>query len=656
MKSELHRLVTESQMNEMGIRRVERLSGSHIGQQRQQTVDLQRRTSNQPQRRSYEEVALELRKALKNVTRREITFEVPAGSRTYFVMFPQEIAALMTELKGIDESRFVSEFGRWRQAYPNSSEAIHFNTEAPSGFQRSHFPNGGIPPYLRNIKLGYKMYRALLHKAGYLSSNSAGTREKDKTWGSLLSFKQNPDGTPSDDDAYAIIGPSNWMAIDKEYRQSNVINRTMDFIEQSVGFSNTRPDRFDMDDELIAMLPDEFLTKLNRDYLVSLKNENRITEERFNSIRAATAEADRLAAERQRARDEEERQRRAERERAQRAQHAARIAQYGADLDADWGIGDFIVVRDYLLQDYSTLPIRQVVHQDGNTYYAAYIRDAIRIANNEITYREAADVRTTNSKPSWVKVNIENIPDLDRVNLQPEEKRFISDQMNPERRAERERLRAEQEQEQARRDAEANAERSRNEQTYGAQLGSQNDLTVAMRNRTELPNFRLINAFKSGSAVQVIALTPQQSQASVTRTTDVFVPVIRVGRNYKPAGLDTIRRNSNQIGLLNLVTGHIIDAPVAGLNVQYHVLLPVSRDDKRQVRAGDTFYIANHRNVFGLLSKAQYGTRNTQDQPFIYMNVFGSAERPTAVRIDLLRKLSAPINFTDLVGGAGGNQ
>jgi hypothetical protein len=105
-----------------------------------------------------------------------------------------------------------------------------------------------------------------------------------------------------------------------------------------------------------------------------------------------------------------------------------------------------------------------------------------------------------------------------------------------------------------------------------------------------------------------------------------------------------------------LVTGHLIQAPVSGLDIQYHILSDVSRDDKRQVRGGDTFYVANHRNVFGVVSKAEYGTRNTQDQPFIYMNVFGSSQRPTAVRIDLLRKLSAPISFTDLVGGAGGNQ
>lgn len=656
MKSELHKLITESNMNEMGIRRVERLSGSHIGTQRQQTVDLQRRSANQPQRRPYEEVAIELRKALKAITRRDITFENPAGSRVYYVMFPQEVAALMQELKQIDSNRFDSEFGNWRQVNPTSSTAIQFNIEGPSGFQRSHFPNGGIPTYLRNIKLGYKMYRALLHRAGYLSSNSAGTREKDKTWGSLLSYKANADGTPSDDDAHAIIGPSNWMAIDKELAQNTKISRAMDFIEQSVGFSNTSPDRFDIDDELLALLPDAFLVKLKKAYLTQLKDDGRLSEERFATIRNANAEAERLEAERLARREQEEREARASRERDLRARFADRIRQYGADLDADWSVGDYIVVRDYLLQDYQTLPIRQVVHRDGNTYHAAYVRDAIRIANGEMTYRNANDVRTTNSKPSWVKVNIEEIPDLDRVNLQPEEKEFLRNQMNPERRAERERQRVEREREQAQRDAEANADRRSNEQTYGPALTSQALLNDAIAARGGVENARLLNMLKSGQNVQVIAMTPAQVTASTSRSTDVFAPIIRVGRSYKPASLENIRRNSNNIALINTVTGHIIEAPVSGLDLQYYILMEVSRDDKRQVRGGDAFYVANHRNAFGVLSKAEYGTRNTIDQPFIYMRVFGGAQRPTAVRIDLLRKLSRPISFTDLVGGADGNQ
>jgi hypothetical protein len=656
MKSELHKLLTESQMNEMGIRRVERLAGSHIGQQRQQTVDVQRRTANQPQRRSYEEVSIELRKALKNVTRREIRFENPAGSRNYYVMFPEEIVALMTELKAIDESRFISEFGRWRQAYPGNSDAIYFNTEGPSGFQRSHFPNGGIPPFLRNIKLGFKMYRALLATAGYLSSNSAGTREKDKTWGSLLSYKENPDGSPSDDDAHAVIGPANWMAIDKELRESTKISRAMDFIEQAVGFGNTRPDRFDIDDELLALLPDPFLSRLNRAYLTQLKDEGRLTPERFNAIRSATAEAERLEAERQEAREREEIARRAERERELRTRFASRISQYGADLDADWNVGDFVVVRDYLLQNYDTLPIRQVVHREGGTYYAAYIRDAIRIAQGQITYNNANDVRTTSTKANWVKVNIEDIADLDRVNLQPEEKRFIQDQLNPEVRAERERQRVAKERQQAEQDAQANADRSRNEQTYGPSIDSQTSFNDAVNNRQNLDNIRILNQFKSGNSVQVIAMTPQQAQASATRSTDVFVPCVLVGRTFRPVSLEQIRQNSNRIALINLVTGHTIAAPVSGLNLQYYVLNEVTRDDKRQVRGGDTFYVANHRNVFGLLSKAEYGTRNTSDQAFIYMNVFGRSQRSTAVRIDLLRKLSRPYSFTDLVDGGYENQ
>ena len=183
-------------VDEMGVKRPERLSGSHIGRVRQGTVDRRAQTANQPVRRTYAEVAVELTRAFKNIVRTDITMENPNNSRKYYPKLPAPIVALLREVKQLDEARTKNDFGRWRDIYPTSNDAIYFETNGPDSFQRSHFPNDGIPPALRGTGLGYKLYRTLLKYAGYISSNSSGSSEKDKAWGSMLDYKANPDGTP----------------------------------------------------------------------------------------------------------------------------------------------------------------------------------------------------------------------------------------------------------------------------------------------------------------------------------------------------------------------------------------------------------------------------------------------------------------------------
>jgi len=656
MKSELHKLLTESQMNEMGIRRVERLSGSHIGRERQQSVDYAAARANQPQTRAYEEIASELRKALRNVRRVDIQMEKPAGGRYYYPKFPRDIVTLFEEIKRVNESRMRNDFGKWRDVYPGDNGAIHFATDSPSDFQRSHFPDGGIPASLRGIGLGYKLYRALLATAGYISSNPSGTREKDKAWGSLLSYKQNPDGTPSEDDAHAIIGPGNWMAIDKTVSNSTKVSRAMDFIQQRIGFDSTKPDQFDMDDELLALMPDAFLSQLKERYLRSLVADGRISQEKFDTINAARSEAQRLEAERQTRREAEERERRERQERDLITRYASRIAQYGADLSADWEVGDFVVLRSYLLQDYDSLPIRQVAHRDGNRYTAVSIADSIRIANGEMTWRDAGDTRTTNTKAEWVKVNLEDIPDLDRVNLRSNEKDYVRTLISPERQAELARQRAEQERERLERESRENAERAANASTYGDAYSNSAEVYTALENRGGLPNIAMVKAVRAQNPM-LIAMTDDQLRKSAVSTVDVYVPVIVMGRSVRVATPENFQHPvvSQAIKLLNMVNGFLVEPPLAGLSLKFFTLTPATRDDKRQVRAGDSFYIADHRNVYGVVSKAAYGTRNRADQPFIYMNVT-PASRPFSIRVDMLRKLSAPMTIAQLTGADGGNQ
>jgi hypothetical protein len=642
-------MVNESALNkdglvdEMGVKRPERLTGSEMGAIRQSSIRRQQELANRPQRRSFNVVAGELETALKNIRRLEITMEKPANSRKYFPKFPEQIVSLMRELKEIDENRFLSNFGKWKDLYPNDTDStIHFRTEAPSDFQRSHFPNGGIPPSLRGVGLGYKLYRTLLKYAGYISSNRSGTTEKDKAWGSMLEYKANPDGSPSEDDAHAIIGPSNWMALDKQtLSNSQKAEVAMNFITNVVGLSRTKEDRFDMDDELLELLPDEFLTRLDSTYLDKLVADDRLSAARRAAIDDARTEAQRLERERQQREETERRERQAREEAETRRRLASRIATFGADPEADWEIGDFIVVKQYLYQDGYAVPIRRVVARNGRTYVAVKVRDAIAIDQGTLTPEEANDTRTTSDKSSWVKVNIDQIPNLDNVNLQPDEKAYLRNFMDPDTVRRREEERAQSERERLERERQANADRAASEQTFGPLPSTAIELKRAVEARPNLANIETLKKMRTGDFVKFIVLAPQQvSQLRGYQGIPVFAAYEMDGRQRRPVNsVDALTENNPNLVLVNMVTGHTIQPPFAGLGMVAYTLEPVTEEDKLRARGGDHYYIANHQNNYGILAKCDYTTRNTANQPFIYMVTFGAGQRSTAVRLDLLRKI-----------------
>ena len=637
-------------VKEMGVKRPERLSGSQMGRIRQSSIDRAAQLANRPQTRQFEEVALELKRAIKGVRRLDITMDHPANTRNYYPQFPQPIVDLMTELWSIDRSRAASEFWKWRDMYPGDSDAIHFRTEGPSDNQRSHFPNNGIPSMLRGTGLGYKLYRTLLKYAGYLSSNTSGTTEKDRAWGSLLAYKSNPDGTPSEDDAHAIIGPSNWMAIDKQTLSTARKVEAAERFIRSINLSNTMPDRFDMDDELISILSDEFLSEFKTEYLTYLKQEGRITEERYDTIISQRGEAQRREQERQERQERERREQLAAQEAETRRQMAARIERFGAKPDEDWTVGDFIVVKSYLYQEFDALPIRRVVSVDGRNYKAAKISDCIRLDRGEITPANLSDARTTSTKSDWVKVDITAIPDLSNVNLSREEKDYIKNRLNPqeiEARAEAERTAANQRIEAGR---EENAERAENlDNTLGIFPASGLDLKRMITiTRPTLGGIELLKKLRSGNFTSIIVLGEEQRRLFRNSWgVPAFVPFRELGRGrIAPVDdIDVLTTGARGYKLINAVTGHIVEAPFTGLGLMAYPLAEVTFEDKMRARAGDHFYVANHQNNWGIVAPCDYGTRNTSDQKFIYVKAFGLGQRSVAVRLDMLRKLGAPVSL-----------
>jgi hypothetical protein len=638
----------DKMVDEMGIKAPERLSGSSMGRIRQQTITHNAQRSAAPPARDFMEIAVELKRALKTISRMDITMETPPGTRDYYPKFPDQIVALMRELSAIDRSRFQNEFGKWRDLNPTDTDAIKMRTDSPSDSQRSHFPNSGIPSGLRGIGLGYKLYRTLLKHAGYISSNTSGTSEKDKAWGSLLAYKSKPDGTPSADDAHAIIGPSNWMALDKGLDQNTKLQAAEKFIKDTIGVGNTEPEKFDMDDELFAIMPQDFLSSFNIQYLVSLVDDHRITPEKAQAIQDSRGEAQRREQERVAREAQERRERQAREERATRKRLIVRIAKFGADPDAEWNLGDFVVVKQYLYDaSYNSLPIRRAETFTNGTYTAVSIKDAMRIDSGQLQPNEATDTRTTSDKSTWVKVNINEIPDLDQVNLTNPEKAWIENLLHPEVATRVQATR------QAAVDTELAAQRTENQDraanmsTYGWVPASGGGIKQALADRPGLPDYnRLLKAFKESrftAGLQFIVLGPPQRSAMRNEWgIPVFIPW--KGNDRHPLPVQSIEEllHNNNCHLTNAVTAMELVGPFTGLNLVSYPLEEVTLADKLRARAGEHYYVAGHQNTYGVLAKSDYGTINTTQQRFIYLKVFGYDGRSVSVRLDLLRKLGAP--------------
>jgi hypothetical protein len=638
-------------VDEMGVKKPERLSGSQMGRIRQDTINLQRARAERPPQRSFQEVAYELNKKLKQIRRLDITMETPGGTRKYYPRFPMEIVELMRELKAIDQSRFRSEFGKWRDVYESDSEAIYFKTESPSDFQRSHFPNGGIPPSLRGLGLGYKLYRTLLKFAGYISSNTSGTEEKDKAWGSMLTYKSNPDGTPSEDDAHAVIGPNNWLAIDKGLSLNSKLEVAQRFIRDVIGLSSTREDRFDIDDELLNLLPDTFLVQLNQGYIQGLVRDGRLTPERRDEILARQSEAQRLEQERIAREEAAATERRAREEAVTRKRLAKRIAQYGASPDEPWEVGDYIVVKSYLYDaSYSSLPIRKVILRRNGEWVASGIDEVIQIESGQVRPEQARDTRTTSNPSSWVKVKIQDIPDLTRVNLSTAGIAYIRQQIagtgevsstKPISVATPEPVITPI----AEPTAEPNRERASSVPGIAVPRSGRELKQEVLDRNGNRDMTRSLSVFKRGDFAKFIVL--HETQLELFRSSvgiPVMVPFYRERRSVIGVESST-ELLTRELSLMNMLTGEETPrAMLSGSGLVALQLLPVTEADKLSARAGDHFYIANHQNAYGLIGKCDYSTRNTIDQPFIYLRIYG-AERPVPIRLDLLRKFGERIDL-----------
>ena len=236
---------------------------------------------------------------------------------------------------------------------------------------------------------------------------------------------------------------------------------------------------------------------------------------------------------------------------------------------------------------------------------------------------------------------MESIPDLDAVNLNNVEKRYVQSLLDPEELERRREAEREADRQRIERERQENTQRAESKETFGVLPTNGRELKQLTINRTSLPSIDLLKKARTGDFVKFLILAPaQRDQLRGYNGIPVFAAFERTGRTSRPVeNPEELISNPRNMVLINLVTGKAVQPPFTGLGLTAYRLEQVTEEDKLRARGGDHYYIANHMNNWGILAKCDYTTRNTANQPFIYMNTFGGGERPTAVRLDLLRKL-----------------
>lgn len=342
--------------------------------------------------RPYYQKVKEIKEMFRSMRWQDIQFYV---SGTYhWPVLPADIKREITEanrlyneIKTALSSRFdnsisgafkETNFGNWATSTRSrGSGSVKFELTSN---HRSHMP-GGIPNGLKGLGIGYKLYRALIEKAKFVWSGTSASASARRAWQSVLANKPDPD------DVHAIVAREHVCAIIKNQPDSRKISQVNSFLNVmgTYNLNNITATNFKISPELKEILPEDVLV--------------RVDPERREEAR----------------RIEREREAERQRERAERQARrvAARLQEFGVEdiNDHDWDIGDFVVLKEYVLQqDYEPMPIRMVVARQGRTYYALKIEDAFRYFDDR-NYGLDHDNRRTTSKNAWTKVNIQNAAD-----------------------------------------------------------------------------------------------------------------------------------------------------------------------------------------------------------------------------------------------------
>ena len=557
-------------------------------------------------------LAKSFQEALVNLNWREITWQTRGSS--FYPLLPAPIMAIYAEAKGkitgggdsFINNFMNNNFGKWADAN-NQSDCIHMEVDS-SG--RSHFPGGGIPSSLRGARLGYKLYRALLEQKKWLKSNTAGTLEKDNAWASLISPKLNADGSLSEDDVHAILGPDCVFAMIKTISNDQKIRFATSFLDNNVSYNNVTPRNFGIDDELKAILPADVMARFD------------------------PAERERL---------ERERRERENLEAAERAR--AYGTERGIQWEAQPEIGDIVYVRQYANGRDTSIPVRVLAGVLNNTVIAITVPNYIDWVErgSEASQLTSFDTRTCNNNPEaikaqFVKVDPAQIPGIEddstviRSRYSSTDwqivKDFIINLIDPEVaariRAEREERERTEREERERIEAERQIQRAQNEERFGPSVETflDDQYKASLEGRSPGGTYAT-KQLKRGQMTDIALSPDQMDRFNRRKSTPVFAPV---RNNY-----------------LNTINGYSIEEPIDGLGLTRFRLERF--DSKRATTPNEMLYIASHNTYYGIVAPVDYYVVNrARNEEYIYLRVFDNTSgraRKIAIRVAALRKIVA---------------
>lgn len=322
-------------------------------------IYLSQRKAVSKKKKIYSQKFAEIIQMLKDLRWQDIRFETSGEYET--VILPDPILNAMREAYDIDFTNADRDLKQGGHGFKGSSRrGSSFIQMRVDSSQRSHFPNDGIPNSMRGTGLGYKLYRALLQKHKWIKSNTAGTIEKDYAWASMISPKKDANNNLTEDDVHAIAGPDFVFAMIKTLPTAQKIDLARRFINGISNKDRLTKRNFAVDPELWAILPDEVKSEVDTE-------------------------------------------RRAESTDAKRKARYAKYAPFGLDAH-DWELGDYIVLKQYLLDISYNIPVRKVVRFENGQWVAIKIED---IAEYERTGNLPGDIRQTSNKTAWVKSQLQ---------------------------------------------------------------------------------------------------------------------------------------------------------------------------------------------------------------------------------------------------------
>lgn len=541
---------------------------------------------------------------LNNMSWKKITFEI--SLTTYVPILPNTILTAMKKLfKGTSpgsQSEIAQKFPSEWKSMVKQAALDHFCTDSYSfkgsgmtrsyiymkidnGSNRTHFPNGGISQNLRKTGLGKKLYRALIEQKPWVQTNSAGTTAKDWMWASLTHQQFKPNGSRDKDAEIYSFRISDSLYAVSTTRQDNIVagyNIINDNISDKSKLATKElriANQLGIDEDFVKLCKANKRTNDKAQLVVSW-----LAPTAADLRAAKAAERERKKAEEARKKEEQKRLNRLLKDRLKAFCGVTKIE----DLSSDWDVGDYIVLKQYLLQaDYRDLPVRKVTGKRNGTYYAYKETDT-----------QQNDSRRTDDKTLWVKalppaVGSDYPPGIMGVDVNARRRGFSSSTdtttSTPETETETSTL-----------------------SNYNFQSVFPNEVDAAITNILEFTNPERKRFLRQHGSEDLYILNSD-----------------KLGDAYKFNGVPIFGYFINNNNIYNTKTMEKTDDNVGPLSIEIFKENSTKYrrsqlEDKRELNEGDLVFIKMHSKFFGYVAKVMGTALTNRGDKYVYLRVPGA--------------------------------